>query len=450
MFLREVHIKNLKLLKDLELSFTAPDGSPRMWTLIIGENGTGKTAILQAIAMAAAGGRYLSRLVDFPSSLRDKRNERAEVGISARFVLDGRLSQWRSYPGLNPKPSGDVEIVSQVNLPYRKDLAGTSEYVSPRSDFPDPLSAARAEQDNKLWFVAAYGVHRMLPADPQRTPPLERPGVDRLLSLFQPIPPISTAFASILPERKARLYSKILGQVLFQEEELLPRLSKLELRGQGGVRSARDLQERHRFHQMVAAGQQPMKLPASWLSHGYQSTIAWLADLVGHILWEARVDESVEAEDMEGLVLIDEIDLYLHPRWQVSLVRSLKKTFPRIQFVATTHSPVPLAGLRPDRDEIVRLGFHEKSGDVCVIDMRQGRPLEPDPRLMTSTELHRVFFGIEHLYPAHIGNLLREYRYLAADPFRNDEDEHRLDKLQDELRRESVQADFDREPRSAS
>ena len=107
------------------------------------------------------------------------------------------------------------------------------------------------------------------------------------------------------------------------DEALLPGFKKLELRGAGGVKSGQDLQERHCFVQGLPGGD--LKLAANWLSHGYQSTIAWIADLVGHIIFEARLDQAMEPKTMEGLVLIDEIDLYLHPRWQMTLIRALRE-----------------------------------------------------------------------------------------------------------------------------
>lgn len=66
---------------------------------------------------------------------------------------------------------------------------------------------------------------------------------------------------------------------------------------------------------------------------------------------------------MEGLVLIDELDLHLHPVWQQGLIAGLKHTFPRLQFVATTHSPLLLSGLE---DELYNTYF----GPISIIARR--------------------------------------------------------------------------------
>jgi hypothetical protein len=456
MYLRHLRIQNLKLLKDFELSFADAQGKPRMWTVIIGENGTGKTSILQAIALAAAGAPHVNGLIQNAAALRDQRSPRAPMNIQAEFVLTERHRGSRDYPGFEPpypKPQGEVNVASNVALPegeqaltararyaHFHDLLASAKTSADDWPDPDPIVEAR-NKDAQLWFVAAYGIHRSLPRNSIWQPELALASIDRLRPIFQPVDLIGTAFANILDQ--THVYVRMLKEALFGVEGLLPGFNSMVLSGKGGVRSSRDLQERHRFVQKTPSGE--MKLPANWLSHGYQSTIAWIADLVGYILLEAGTE--LAPQDMEGLVLIDELDLYLHPRWQRNLIRALKATFPRIQFVATTHSPLALVGLRPDEDEIVRLGIDETTGDVRQLDMKQGREHEPDPRLMTGTELYRSYFGIDELYPAKIGNLLREHRYLAADPTRSDAGDARLDEIERELASEGIEPDFPREPR---
>ncbi|MBK9367942.1 MAG: AAA family ATPase [Deltaproteobacteria bacterium] len=100
MYVRNLKIKRLKLLRDFELSFLNPDDSPRMWTVIIGENGTGKTSILQAIALAAAGSLQVNTLGEaVVDVLRDRRaNEAMQIEVDFGFSA-GRHSN-RPYPGL--------------------------------------------------------------------------------------------------------------------------------------------------------------------------------------------------------------------------------------------------------------------------------------------------------------------------------------------------------------
>ena len=165
-----------------------------------------------------------------------------------------------------------------------------------------------------------------------------------------------------------------------------------------------------------------MNLPASWLSAGYQSTIAWVADLLGQVTLEAgRV---LHPHEIAGIVLIDEIDLHLHPHWQASLVPSLRAIFPKVQFIATTHSPMVLPGLR--QDEIIMLSLDEQ-GNI------QQRPAPVAPALKTGSEILEWFFGIDKLYPAKLGQTLQEYTRLATDSERTAEEDARMQKLRQEL-----------------
>lgn len=145
---------------------------------------------------------------------------------------------------------------------------------------------------------------------------------------------------------------------------------------------------------------------------------------------------------MAGVVLIDEIDLYLHPRWQAGLVEALRKTFPSIQFIATTHSPVVLSGLAPH--EVVRVAQHPQTGNV----MRWGHdasgtlvpmpdadvtPAEPDPRMMSGSEIYLDWFGIDRLELNPHGADLRTWLLISTNPFRSDADDAKLPALRERL-----------------
>lgn len=96
------------------------------------------------------------------------------------------------------------------------------------------------------------------------------------------------------------------------------------------------------------------EFPFSLLSDGYRNAIAMVAD----IAWRATVLNPALEQDAPartpGIVLIDEIDLHLHPRWQRTIVDNLRQTFPFIQFIATTHSPFIIQSLRDGK--LIRLG----------------------------------------------------------------------------------------------
>lgn len=80
-------------------------------------------------------------------------------------------------------------------------------------------------------------------------------------------------------------------------------------------------------------------LPFNSLSDGTRNFFAILADMAYKcITLNPQLKENA-LEETEGVVLIDELDLHLHPDWQRKIIKVLKDTFPKIQFIATTHSP---------------------------------------------------------------------------------------------------------------
>ncbi len=89
------------------------------------------------------------------------------------------------------------------------------------------------------------------------------------------------------------------------------------------------------------------------LSDGQRLYIAMVADIARRAcLINPRLGNKV-LEETPGIVLIDELDLHLHPKWQRSIVANLTKTFPKIQFIATTHSPQIIGECKPEQVIIV-------------------------------------------------------------------------------------------------
>jgi hypothetical protein len=124
------------------------------------------------------------------------------------------------------------------------------------------------------------------------------------------------------------------------------------------------------------------------------------------------------------MVLIDELDLHLHPTWQVRLIPVLKRVFPRMQFIVTTHSPMLLPAL--EQHEIVMLRL-DQNGDVIA----EAPPASP--KLMTGSEIYSSFFNIQKLYPNDLGKELRRYTFLSSDPTRTEEEDAEMLLLQKKL-----------------
>ena len=451
MYLQNLRIDRMKRLEHLEIDFVEADGEPRMWTILIGENGTAKTTILQAIAMAAAGRLRVNELAgsSIPSLLPHRTRDPA-LEIRARFIFSALGRKSWAHPLFKADLPEGTELVSRVNLdPTATTLDGFDWYRRPRDADGDrdpttgftPLDRARAN-NTAHWFVAGYGVNRYLPYETGATPDLFRASVERLRPLFDHLATLTgIGFIDIFGARtqRGRKFLTTLNAVLCNTELLPDDVENIALRGRSAKKPA-DLPFRNTFTQKFGA--RKVRVPLSGVAHGMQSTLAWVSDLIGQILHEA--EENVLAKDMEGCVLVDEIDLYLHPTWQVSIVHALRKTFPRIQFIVTTHSPAMLAACRPN--EIVRLAVdqtigtvnrvapHPKSGEWVTVHAGGEPALQPDPRMLSGSELYQHYFGLDGVTPRPEGEKVRRYRLLAGDPFRNDAEQAEAEVLLAELR----------------
>jgi hypothetical protein len=444
MYVRSLTIQNLKLIRNLEIDFTTKDGEPRPFTVFVGENGLCKTSILQAIALAASGAERANQLAEV-TSYPDLRRRKATTQIDAEFLFSERHHAQREYPGLKDSDrwASPPWLRSRLVIAPGFDIfRGFSAYTYREVDVEiqpriDPLGDARGRNLNH-WFVAGYGVGRTLPAPATVTvEEMASPSRDRLLSLFKAGRRIiGPGFADLLPKRRAEAYSKHLREALV-ERAILPHSKSLTLSALGNIENAL---ERLKAHQLKLdwAGSD-LDVPTPWLSQGYQATMAWVADLIGQVWWEYQKKE-VPLDEMEGICLIDEIDLHLHPLWQASLVPSLKAAFPRIQFITTTHSPMVLTGL--EEDEIVRLTLDGKGNVV-----RKALPDE-SPALKTGSELYRTYFGVERLEPRALDDDLFRYGTLASFAGRSDAEEKEMRALLDKLRGHDVDPGYEPVPRA--
>ena len=85
-------------------------------------------------------------------------------------------------------------------------------------------------------------------------------------------------------------------------------------------------------------------VPLTGLSLGYQTTLAWIRLTLASGGSMIGYPESSNPLAEPAIVLIDEIDLHLHPRWQRQIVKYLTQHFPQTQFIATAHSPLDSSG----------------------------------------------------------------------------------------------------------
>jgi predicted ATP-binding protein involved in virulence len=95
-----------------------------------------------------------------------------------------------------------------------------------------------------------------------------------------------------------------------------------------------------------------LRLPFEALSDGYRAYVAWVSDLLYHLAQAA----DGRMEELAGLVLVDELDLHLHPEWQRKIVGTLQRGLPRLQFIVTSHSPLIAGSLESRFVRVMKVG----------------------------------------------------------------------------------------------
>lgn len=130
-------------------------------------------------------------------------------------------------------------------------------------------------------------------------------------------------------------------------------------------------------------------LPFNALSDGFRTFIGWVWDMLLHI---ARVQPKEGKEnqpklaDMTGIVIVDEIDLFLHPEWQRVVVPTVAKTFPNLQFLFSSHSPLVAGGLQPQNLYVLET---ESDGTAIVKQYEENIYGLPAGQVLTSS-----YFGL--------------------------------------------------------
>lgn len=104
-----------------------------------------------------------------------------------------------------------------------------------------------------------------------------------------------------------------------------------------------------------------------YLSSGYKSCVYILLGIIKEIEFRYK-KPYIKVKDFNGIILIDEIDVHLHPEWQARLVNALKELLPNAQIIATTHSPSIIQTAKTN--EIIALYFDENN-DICIKDLEQ-------------------------------------------------------------------------------
>lgn len=342
-----IRMQNFKCFEDLTLELHP------QFTLLVGDNGAGKTTVLDALAVAA--GIWLAKPPD--SALVNSGRSIRPREIRLALTHEGDRSQFLELKPVSITAEGEISG-QQVRWQRQIRQAGSRTTNTDASEaqkiIDEHYSRARAGEPILSPVTAYYGAGRAwLPSRDRRSRSTKANGPARRWEAFYDCfeERIRLTDLQLWFEREAIAFAEHRGRWRLGYQAIKRAIL-------GCLPGADDLWfdgDRREIVLSINSEAQPF----SNLSAGQRMMVALIGDIAikavsqnAHLVTADHLDEGDGALPevllrTPGLVLIDEIDVHLHPKWQRQVVRNLKETFPGIQFVGTSHSPFIIQSLEP-------------------------------------------------------------------------------------------------------
>lgn len=312
----------------------------RPFTVLIGDNSTGKTTILEAIAKGFIPVlRTINKNVANPDDFKDLCD--SDIKISSEWTA---VELTVNYGGLEYSWHNHRKRNSAIDL---KNYLGE---IKPQKNIKDAIANNTISSENELKapLVIYFSINRMFIDIPRR-----RSNKQTALEVTEAL---DNAFTTKNEFR--RFYNWFKNE---EETELRMQRTNKEYKSikLNAVRNAitsvlsgyDNLRIEVQPSRMVMDDINGNELNVMQLSGGYKAVFSLVCDIASRLaLAYPTRNNSLNGE---ALILIDEIDLHLHPKWQKTIVDDLKRTFPNCQFVVTTHSPFIIQSL--NADEVINL-----------------------------------------------------------------------------------------------
>lgn len=338
MKLQSIMIKNFKGIKDISVNFKAS------FNILIGINGVGKTSILEAISVGLGG--FLAGI----NEINTKHINQDEVRLESKLTGDGSINIKQEYP-VKVECTAILDDDQEFTwVRQKKNFKGRTT-VEPREICK--VSKEMMDDTEEILPLLNYqSAARMWAQKREKTTNVFRENFTR-----------SVGYIDCLAEKSnAKMllnWCKRMEEISWQEDK---KISEYEAVKDAIVTFMSIMCERRvkgvRFHkrtgQLVYNLNENENIPIHLLSSGYQSIIWMVMDIAYRM---AVLNPNLRTEVTKrtpGIVLIDELDLHLHPKWQWQIIEALKTTFPCIQFITTTHSPLIIASAK--NEQLISIG----------------------------------------------------------------------------------------------
>jgi len=351
-YLKKIRLENIKGFPQLDFDFERPDHSFAGWTVLVGGNASGKSTLLKAIALALIGPDVGRQLIT-PAGWVGQAASKGEV--VAEIAWDRTVDSFKTG-GASPGSTFESGVRWTEESSKPLDSSGTSIAEFRGIEFRNQkrtkiLSAIRGPWEPKArgWFSAGYGPMRRLSGSSTESIRFSVVGgaLSRYVTLFREDAALSESegwlklnHSRLLESKNAELEILLTGVQELLGDGLLPHGMKIS---------------RITVDHVYIRDSRGIELPMRDISDGCRSIYATVLDLV-HGMAEVYGAEGLFASDdagrvivqRPGIVLIDEIEAHLHPKWQRDIPEWLKTHFPLVQFIVSTHSPLVAQAADPN------------------------------------------------------------------------------------------------------
>ncbi len=298
------------------------------FTLLIGNNGTGKTTVLDAIAILMNTYFLGSKIPTGGGTIKDQ---------DARFVFTKKEEQ------IFKEQRDNVSLEASGRM--------GEHFIKWRREIGD-----RGAKAKNFAQLGAQGRDQIKEQKTPELPLLLYYGAGRLWSLHddvetnKPSSQLDAYRYCLDPKSDQKAFEKWFKQLAFvelQKRTTIPAVTAVRQAVKDCIPGAQDFYHDTEYDQLIIQLEKEGITPFNSLSDGYRNMVAMVAD-IAHRASRLNPHHGTEAaRKTTGVVLIDEIDLHLHPKWQRRVVGDLQRAFPNLQFIATTHSPFILQSMQP-------------------------------------------------------------------------------------------------------
>ena len=397
MKITNLKLKNIKCFKEANIPFENDKGQVKNWSLIIGDNGQGKTTLLRSLALGLGNVSEASGLLQ---------------ELDGGFLREGEN-----------KGFVEVTLKDQSNKKYKIkttiELKGNSEILSQKVFRLQNNESKLINQDTednirKKIFAVGYGAGRSVIGSKSYD---EYALVDSIYSLFN----YSLAILQNAELAMRRIKDSVLKETFIKVKASLNKILMLEdnkiiLKIQG------------LYFKNTKWGERSFNT----LSDGYQSLTTVIMDFLH---WQLQYDIKNFDLTKPGIFIIDEIEQHLHPKWQRRILKILSDQFPNIQFIATTHTPICVLGLNDleCESQLIKACYENSHSEVSrPINMKEAYKGYRVDQILVSKDL----FDLSSSRSINIEDKLTEYReiYLKDSQDRTNSEKQRMQALEQELK----------------